>query len=638
MSTARTAPYGAWKSPITADLIVGGSVGLGQIALDGEDIYWTESRPSEDGRTIVVKRAAGGVISDVTPAGFSVRCKVHEYGGGAFAVAGGTVWFCNETDQRVWAQAPGAAPRPLSESGARRYADFSVDSGRSRLLAVCEDHTSAGEAENFLIAVEFAGGTTVLHRGRDFYAFPRLSPDGRKFAWICWDHPNMPWDGAELWLADIAADGGLVNEKCIAGGRDEAIFQPQWSPRGVLHFVSDRTGWWNLYRLAGEPEPLCAMEAEFGLPVWQFGLSTYGFTGDGEIVAAHAVHGVWRLGLLAREGGVLRPLDLPFADVSGIRAGGGKAAFTAAGSGDASAIVLLDTKSGGWEIVRRSAGFDIDPRFVSEPEPVSFPTADGFAHGFLYGPANADFDAPKDSLPPLIVKGHGGPTGQTTGVFNLKIQYWTSRGFAVLDVNYRGSTGFGRDYRRKLDGAWGIADVEDCIAGARWAVAAGRADGARLAISGGSAGGYTVLAALAFHDVFAAGASHYGIADLAALDDDTHKFESRYSGRLLGESPSAEQVRYDRSPINHAGGLNCPVIFFQGLDDKVVLPNQAEAMVAALRTKGIPVAYVPFAGEGHGFRRAANVKRALEGELYFYGRVFGFDPADEIEPVEIENL
>ena len=638
MSKRKTAPYGAWESTITADLITGGSVRLGQVALDGGDVYWTELRPLEGGRTVVVKHGAGGAISDMTPPLFSARNRVHEYGGGAFAVHDGVVWFCNESDQRVWAVEPGAAPRPLTGPGATRYADFTVDAGRSRLICVCEDHAAAGEPENFLTAVSFAGGAARLHGGDDFYACPRVSPGGAQLAWICWDHPNMPWDGTELWLADIAADGALENPRRVAGGPREAVFQPEWSPGGVLHFVSDRTGWWNLYRWSGGGgEALCPMEAEFGLPHWQFGMSTYGFAGDDRVVAAHAVAGVWRLALLER--GALRVLDLPFADVSGLRAAAGRAVFIAAGATEPPAVVLLDTATGRHDILRRSASFDIDPGYVSAAQTVSFATTGGdTAHGFFYAPANGDFCPPAGALPPLIVKSHGGPTGQTTGAFALKTQFWTSRGFAVLDVNYRGSTGFGAAYRRKLDGEWGVADVADCVAGARWLVEQGRVDGDCLAISGGSAGGYTTLCALAFHDVFKAGASHYGIGDLMALAGDTHKFESRYLDRLVGPLPEAEAVWRERSPLIHSAGLNCPVIFFQGLDDKVVPPNQAESMVAALRESGIPVAYVPFAGEGHGFRRAETIKRALEGELYFYGRVFGFEPAGEIEPVEIENL
>ncbi|UCH73235.1 MAG: S9 family peptidase [Rhodospirillales bacterium] len=642
MSLKRIAPYGAWASPITADLITGGSIGFTDIVLDGTDIYWGEQRPAEEGRTAIVKRAPDGVIVDVIPRDCSARSRVHEYGGGAFTARAGTVWFCNDADQRVWVVEAGGTPRPLTPEGLLRFADFAVDPARQRLICVCEDHACDGEPENRLAAIAWDGGAAPLHRGRDFYASPRVSPDARQLAWIAWDHPNMPWDGTELWLADIADDGSLVTARRIAGGADESIFQPEWSPDGVLHFVSDRTGWWNLYRWdanAAAPAAVHQAEAEFGQGHWQFGMSTYGFAGDGTIVAARVDEGVWRLGRLRAGTGDFEAFDLPFADYYCVRVGAGGAAFQATGDASPAALVLLDTATGRHEVLRHSADFAIDPGYVSAAEPVAFASADGeTAHGFLYMPANPDFGGPHGELPPLIVKIHGGPTSQARPGLALKIQFWTSRGFAVLDVNYRGSTGFGTAYRRKLDGAWGVADVDDCVAGARRLAEQGRVDGARLIITGGSAGGYTTLAALAFHEVFRAGASHYGIGDLMALADDTHKFESRYLDRLVGPLPATEAVWRARSPINHVEGLNCPVIFFQGLEDKVVPPNQAEAMVAALRAKGIPVAYVPFEGEGHGFRRAENIKRALEGELYFYARVFGFAPADAIAAVEIDNL
>jgi dipeptidyl aminopeptidase/acylaminoacyl peptidase len=642
MKSPCVAPYGAWKSPITADLITGGSIAFTQVALDGGDVYWGEQRPAEGGRNAIVRRTADGAIADVIPREFSARSRVHEYGGGAFAVRDGTIWFCNDADQRVWMVEPGGAPRPLTPEGATRHADFAVDAVRRRLVCVCEDHGGAGEPENMLVAVSFEGGVTPLRRGADFYAAPCLSPDGLQLAWISWNHPNMPWDGTELWLADIAEDGSTANARRIAGGPDESIFQPEWSPDGTLHFVSDRTGWWSLYRWTGG-EAVAVREsgdpAESGRPLWQFGMTTYGFAGEHTILVMDSIEGQWRVNVLDGGTGEVRPLDLPFVDFDHLCAADGRAAFVATGHAEPAAVVLLDTDALEHEIVRASADFHIDPGHVSRGEGVRFPTAGGSTvFAFRYLPANRDFRAPEGELPPLIVKIHGGPTSQTRLGLNLKTQYWTSRGFAVLDVNYRGSAGFGTEYRRKLDGQWGGADVEDCIAGARWLADAELVDGDRLLITGGSAGGYTVLAALAFHDVFKAGASHYGVGDLMALADDTHKFESRYLDRLVGPLPEAEALWRARSPINHIDRLNCPVIFFQGLDDKVVPPNQAEAMVAALREKGIPVAYVPFEGEGHGFRRAENIKRALEGELYFYGKVFGFTPADTIAPVEIDNL
>lgn len=642
LTSRQIARCGAWKSPITADSIAGGGIGFAQVELDGDDLYWLESRPSEGGRVAIMRRAADGKIGEAVPAEFGARSRVHEYGGGSFAVHGGTICFTSNEDQRIWLAEGGAAPRPLTPEGKTRHADFTMDAGRRRLICVCEDHGAAGEPENLLLLATFDGGMAKLHRGRDFYGAPRLSPDGNRLAWICWDHPNMPWDGTELWVADLGGDSRLGNARRIAGGPAESIFQPEWSPDGELHFVSDRTGWWNLYRWAGkggETEALCPMQAECGQGFWQFGMATYGFVGGGDIVMAVVDEGEWGLHRLVAGAGSLKPIDLPFADYYGVRSNGDRVAFIAAGDREPSSVVLYDSAADTHKVIKQSSAIAIDAGYLSAPEAVSFPTSGGdTAHGFLYMPTNRDFAAPEGELPPLIVKGHGGPTSQARRGLNLKIQYWTSRGFAYLDVNYRGSTGFGAEYRRKLDGQWGVADVEDCVAGARRLAEQGRVDGDRLLISGGSAGGYTVLAALTFHDVFKAGASHYGIGDLTALAGDTHKFESRYVDRLVGPLPEAEAVWRDRSPINHTDRLNCPVIFFQGLDDKVVPPNQAEAMVAALRSKGIPVAYVPFEGEGHGFGKAENIKRALEGELYFYGRIFGFTPADQIEPVEIENL
>lgn len=640
MTSPETAPYGAWKSPITANLITGGSIGFTQVALDGDDVWWGEARPSEGGRVAIMRRAADGTIAEAVPAEFSARSRVNEYGGGAFAVRDGVVWFCNDSDQRVWMAEPGVAPRPLTPENKTRHADFSVDASRRRLVCVAEDHDREGEPENLLVAISFDGGETPFHRGYDFYAAPRLSPDGRQIAWICWNHPNMPWDGTELWLAELDADGAPGNPRRIAGGPEESIFQPEWSPDGVLYFVSDRTGWWNIYRWSDDNVGLVyGAELDIGRPLWQFGMTTYGFVDESTILWMGALEGQWDMRILDTVTGNLRPLVLPFVDFDHLCVAGGRAAFVGIGHAEPAAIVRLEPLGVEHEIVRRSADFRIDAEYISRGGCIGFPTADdGMAFAFCYMPANRDFQAPDGELPPLIVKIHGGPTAQARLGLNLKIQYWTSRGFAVLDVNYRGSTGFGTEYRRKLNGQWGVADVEDCIAMARRLGRSEFIDNDRMVISGGSAGGYTVLAALTFHDVFKAGASHYGVGDLMALADDTHKFESRYLDRLVGPLPEAEALWRERSPINHTDRLDCPVIFFQGLDDKVVPPNQAEAMVAALRAKGIPVAYVPFEGEGHGFRKAENIKRALEGELYFYGRVFGFTPADEIEPVEIENL
>jgi dipeptidyl aminopeptidase/acylaminoacyl peptidase len=639
----RVAPYGSWRSPITADVIVAGVVSLEQTALEGGDIYWNEARPAEGGRSVVVRRTRDGQVSDVTPPPFNARTRVHEYGGGAFTVADGTVYFSNFTDQRLYRQAAGATPEPITPEAAQRYAEPTVDRARHRLICVREDHGPAGrEAVNTLAAVALDGGRAqeVLVEGHDFYSSPRLSPDGARLAWLAWNHPNMPWDGTELWVADVAPDGSLVRHAQVAGGAEESIFQPEWSPDGVLHFVSDRTGWWNLYRLRGRlTEALSPMAAELGRPQWVFGMSTYAFTAPTRIVCVVVERGTERFASLDTTTGKLSTIETPYTVIRDPRATEGFVVFGAASPTEAWAIVRLDLTTGAIEVVRRSSDVRIDAAHLSRPRPIEFPTEHGLtAHALFYPPRNDDHTGPPGERPPLLVLSHGGPTGATASNLNPALQYWTSRGFAVLDVNYGGSTGYGRAYRQRLDGQWGVVDVDDCVNGARYLVERGEVDAARLAIRGGSAGGYTTLCALTFRDVFKAGASYFGIADLARMAEDTHKFESRYLDRLIGPYPARRDLYRARSPLHFTDRLSCPLILFQGLDDRIVPPNQAEMMVAALRAKGIPVAYVAFEGEQHGFRRAETIKRTLEAELYFYSRVFGFGLPDPVEPVEIVGL
>jgi dipeptidyl aminopeptidase/acylaminoacyl peptidase len=637
------APYGSWRSPITADLIASTTTGLGQIALDGDDTYWVETRPTEGGRSVVVRRTPDGRTSDVTPAPFNVRTRVHEYGGGAFCVDAGTVYFSHFANSRLYRRHLGAAPQPLTHEGPLRYADLVLDRRRDRLVCVCEDHSVSGhEAINTLVSISVDGADeqVVLAAGADFYASPRLSPGGTRIAWLTWDHPNMPWDGTELWLAEIEGDGSLGRSERVAGGSDESIFQPEWSPDGVLHFVNDRTGWWNLYRWRdGHPEPLCQKAAEFGLPQWNFAMSTYGFATANHIICAFAERGRRHLAVLDTQTLALTPIETELTEFDGVRVAHGRVVFTAGSPTHALATVQLDLQTRRIETLRRSADVSVGVGYISSPEAIEFPTEQGHtAHAFYYPPRNQDYTAPAGERPPLLVMSHGGPTACASSTLRFAVQYWTSRGIAVLDVNYGGSTGYGRAYRRRLDGQWGVVDVDDCVNGARYLVEAGRVDADRLAIRGGSAGGYTTLCALTFRDLFKAGASYYGIGDLEALANDTHKFESHYEERLVGPYPARRDLYRARSPIHFTDRLSCPVIFFQGLDDKVVPPSQAEAMVAALRAKQLPVAYVPFEGEQHGFRRAATLRRAFEAELYFYSRVFNFALADAVEPVQIENL
>jgi len=642
MTEQKAAPYGSWKSPITSDLIVSETIGLWQIALDGQDVYWVEGRPTEGGRYVVVRRTPDGKATDVTPPPLNARTRVHEYGGGAFAVANGTVYFSNFADQRLYRQGPGTEPRPVTPEANLRYADGVIVRG-GRMICVREDHTTPGqEAVNAIVSLDLegGGGGQVLVFGNDFYSSPRLSPDGSRLAWLTWNHPNMPWDGTELWVGELRADGSLGQAERVAGGADESIFQPEWSPDGVLHFVSDRTGWWNLYRWRDRHvEPLVEMEAEFGLPQWVFGMSVYAFESAGRIVCAYTQQGTWRLASLDTTTGELEPIETPYSEIQYVRATPGRVVFLAGSPTESTAIVQLHLDTRRFEVLRRASEISIDPGHLSIPREIEFPTENGLtAHAFFYAPKNRDYVAPPGERPPLLVIIHGGPTGATSSTLRAEIQYWTSRGIAVLDVNYGGSTGYGRAYRQRLEGQWGVVDVDDCVNGARYLVERGEVDENRLAIRGGSAGGYTTLSVLTFRDIFKAGASYYGVSDLEALAKDTHKFESRYLDHMVGPYPERRDLYRERSPIHFTRRLSCPMILFQGLEDKVVPPSQAEMMFDAVRAKGLPVAYLPFEGEQHGFRRAENIKRALDAELYFYSKVFGFDLANPVEPVPIENL
>jgi dipeptidyl aminopeptidase/acylaminoacyl peptidase len=643
-ATTRTAPYGSWKSPITAEIILSGTVGLGEIRLDGDDIYWLESRAQEGGRLVLVRRDAQGDSVDLTPAPFNVRSRVHEYGGGAYTVADGIVYFSNFADNRLYRIDPGAEPLAITADGALRYADLVLDGRRNRLIAVREDHTlSARDAENTIVAIgaNGDGSQRVLVAGNDFYASPRLSSDGTQLSWLSWNHPNMPWDGCELWVATVDGDGMLSEPRQVAGGREESIFQPEWSPDGTLYFVSDRTGWWNLYRLGSDgTETVTDREEEFGVPQWVFGMSTYAFVGSDRIVCTIQASGSSYLAEVNPLTGGVRRIETPYVDVSGVRSGENRAVFLGYSATKPAEVAEWNLRSGAIETLRSSGSIPVSSDYFSLPQSIEFPTEGGLtAYAIYYPPHNPDFTAPEGELPPLIVASHGGPTGSTSGALDLSsVQFWTSRGFAVVDVNYGGSSGYGRAYRERLNGQWGVVDVDDCANAARYLAERGLADPQRLIIHGWSAGGYTTLAALAFRDVFSAGASHFGIGDLEAIARDSHKFESRYEHRLVGPLPEALQLYHERSAIYHVDQIGCPVIIFQGEDDRVVPPNQARLMIEALARNNLPHAAIFFPGEGHGFRRAENIKRSMEAELYFYSRIFGFDLAEEIEPVPIVGL
>ena len=637
------ASFGSWKSPITSDLIVSETIKCEQVVLDGSDIYWIERRPAESGRYVIVRRTPDGNRTDILPPPYNARTSVHEYGGGSFTVSDSSIYFSNFSDQHVYRLIPGSTPQPIAFTEQMRYADFVIDHRRNRMICVREDHTLSDlEPANTLVSVSLdgSGKSQMLVSGNDFYSSPRLSPDGSRLAWLTWNHPNMPWDSTELWVGKIGEDGSIVQSQHITGSTNESIFQPEWSPDGILHYVSDKTGWWNLYRWQdGSAVALHEMEAEFGVPQWAFGYSTYAFVSSHAIICSFIKQGTAHLGYLDTTTGKLDCIGSPYSKIEWVQASPEYAVFICSSPTESLAVVKLDLDTLSTQVLHQSSESRIEAGYLSIAEPIEFPTEHGLtAYAFFYPPKNRDYIAPLGELPPLLVESHGGPTGMTYSELDLQIQYWTSRGIAVLDVNYGGSTGYGRTYRQRLEGQWGIVDVDDCVNGARYLVEHRLVDGNRLAITGGSAGGFTTLCALTFRNVFKVGASHYGISDLEALVSDGHKFESHYEHRMIGPYPEQRDLYYERSPINFVDHLSCPIIFFQGLEDKVVPPNQAELMVTALRAKNLPVAYIAFEGEQHGFRQAKNIKRALDAELYFYSRVFNFILADAVELVHIENL
>ena len=560
----------------------------------------------------------------MTPPGFNVRSRVHEYGGAAYTVHKGSIYFTNFADQRVYRQAPGEAPVAMTEPGPM-WADYRVDAARHRLIGVREEHDV-----NVIAAIP----DRVLVEGADFYSDPIVSPDGKFLAWLQWNHPNMPWDGTELWVGAFNASGLIGVREKVAGGISESIFQPEWSPDGALYFASDRTGWWNLYRWIGKDvEAIHPMAAEFGKPQWTFSMVTYAFVSPDRVAATYAQNGRWKLAMIDVYRKTFEPIELAVQPLESIKATNDAIYFIGGSATEPPAVVRLDPPKPGaflpgeggpqrLMVIRASSAERIPIEWISVPEAVTFKVKEREVHAFYYPPANPDVTAPAGERPPLLVITHGGPTGATTDVLDPKNQFWTSRGFAVLDVDYSGSTGYGRPYRDRLKGQWGIVDVEDAVGGAEAMVAAGKADGNRLIIRGGSAGGYTTLAALTFHRTFKAGASYYGISDLEVLQQDTHKFEARYNDSLIGPWPAARAVYRERSPIHFTDRLSCPIILFQGLEDKVVPPNQSEMMAAAARRKGLKVKYVAFEGEQHGFRKAENIIRSLEEELAFYRDVF----------------
>ncbi len=633
-------PYGTWPSPVSAEMVASAGIDFGHLSLDENTVYWREQRPEEDGRGVVV-RHSDGTNEDMTPDDSNVRTLVHEYGGGDFVVQDETVFFTQFENQRVYRQSPDSnpvaiTPAPETERGLR-YADFEVTDDGETLYCVRENHgAAAGEAgvdEPVASLVRLAAdGETdpeVIASGHDFYAAPAVSPDGSQLAWLTWDHPRMPWDGTELHIANIEADGTLTNERVVMGGPEESVFQPSWRSDGTLHAVSDRTGWWNLYRRVDEEWVSYRDErAEYGVPQWLFGFETYAFLDDDRVAVIVTREGEQTLEVLSPDAS-RDVVDVPCETFDPRLRSDGEALYVVGSGPQTPSQLLRCTPGGETEVLRRGSDLELDDAYISTPEHVTVPTRDGAdTYAFVYPPTNPDVTPLEDERPPAVVFAHGGPTSATHPAFDLGKQFFTSRGFTVIDVNYRGSTGYGREYREALYGDWGIRDVEDCIDAALALADDGRIDRDRIAIRGGSAGGFIVLAALAFHDEIAAGTSYYGVADLSRLVELTHKFESRYLDQLVGPYPDAAE-RYDaRSPVHHADEIDAPVLLLQGEDDQVVPLSQAEEMSQALTANTVPHDLLVFDDEQHGFRRADSRRRSHEAELAFYGAVFEFNPDD----------
>ena len=648
-------PYGTWPSPIAAAQVAGVGIGIKSLSLDHADTYWLESRPTEGGRQTLIRHSADGTISEVTPPDFNSRTRVHEYGGGEHWIHNGVAFATNFSDQRLYrfdsasTEAPGAPDVPNPQSitpepdtpAADRYADGDLTPDGSLIFCVRERHIEGSETANEIVVLPADGlaDPRVVVTGSDFVSSPRVNPDGSTLAWLSWDHPRMPWDGTELHTATIEDDGSLGPDTLVAGASDESVTQPRWSPDGELHFISDRSGWWNIYaQRSGFTVSLAPIAAEFAGPDWVFGLSSYDFLDDGSLICAYGTDEGARLARLHPGTIDLETIPCDYTSISYLRASGNRIAFIGASATQAPAVVAGPADGSLWDVLMRSRTDELDSSYVSTPESITFPTTDRVtSHALYYAPHHAEVEGPTDERPPLVVMSHGGPTSATSGAYNAAIQFWTTRGIAVVDVNYRGSTGYGRDYRRALNLRWGIVDTDDCIAAATYLAERGDIDGHRLCIRGGSAGGYTTLCAITFHDVFQAGASYFGVADAESLATATHKFESRYLDSMIGPYPEATATYKARSPIHFADQISAAVILFQGLEDEVVPPAQAERMVAALEANNLPHAYLPFEGEQHGFRRSENIISTLESELSFYGQILGFIPVG-ITPVPIENF
>lgn len=652
MSAPMIAPYGSWKSPISAAMVARSGMGhsslLREVHTNASGVYWIAPQPQEGGRHVLMRRLPDGTIENLLSSEFSAKTRVHEYGGGAYMLHHDTVVFTNYNDQRLYRIDPGAAPVPItpepSSPAAMRFADGRISPDGQWIISVHERHLQDGEVINELVVLPLSGSADPrpVATGRDFYAAPRFSPDGQYLAWICWDHPNMPWDGSELWVAEVSQDGQLIKPRHIAGGEAESIFQPEWDHAGRLYFTSDRSGWWNLYRYSdGEIEPLALVQNDIGAPQWMLGYSRYTILKDGRIACIYDQDGLHHLGLINPEDKTIEPIEAPYSSfyLYALQSDDeGRVWFVGGSFTEEPGIAWLNLDDHSTNLVYQVASLEIDEGFISVGKPINFHSEGGTSHALYYPPANRNFVGKPSERPPLLVFSHGGPTSMARPQLQLEIQYWTSRGIAVVDVNYSGSSGYGRAYRDRLKGEWGILDIADCVNAARYLAGQGEVDGTRLLIRGGSAGGYVTLCALTFYDLFAAGASYYGVADIEMLAKETHKFEAHYMDSLVGPYPEQKRLYHERSPIYFTDRLSCPIILLQGLEDLVVPPSQAEAMAAALDEKGLPYAYITFAGEGHGFSRFETIVKAMQAELYFYSQILNFELAEPLAKIDIVNL
>ncbi|MCP4412515.1 MAG: S9 family peptidase [Gammaproteobacteria bacterium] len=646
--------YGSWPSKLSAGVLALGGQRFGHLVVDEGYVYWLESKPEQAGRVVINRRliAESNNTAEsevITGDNFSVRTRVHEYGGADFAVQGDTLLFCNDDDQRLYLQKGMDKPKAVTPnpefSHALRYVDMEFSKDGDWVICIRERHTKRNaplEVINEIVKVSLIKNTEpeVLVSGADFYSYPRISPDGKKLAWTCWDHPNMPWDQTALWVADIDSSGKLSNKTCMLNNENESIYQPAWCPDGELHFVSDRSGWWNIYSFRdGVLNAITPMDVNFGFPQWQFGLISYAFVDRNQLFAIYTKEGRENLCLIEPEKGLVHPLDIPFCTFqNALFYHQNKLIFIAANEVKAASVMQWDTQAEKATQISQLKPSLLSNENISIAEAICFPTTgDKNAYGFYYQPLNNQYVGMDDEKPPLIVMSHGGPTAASTAEYQNSIQFWTNRGFAVVDVNYGGSTGYSREYRDRLKNNWGIVDVDDCVNAALYLVDRGSVDASRLAIRGGSAGGYTTYCALTNYSLFSAGVSRFGVADLTCLVKESHKFEVRYLDSMIGPWPQAEAIYHQRSPINHSDKFNCPLLLLQGDEDAVVPPSQSIAMVDALDNKEIPHALIMLEGEQHGFRKSENISLALEMELNFYGQIFNMEPADELPELTLKH-